>query len=115
MRLQWIFFFPRRKAGSLLSQQAPPPGPATEILAWDALCNVVMSDKGDWKLFRRLAGGAGKGYAVGAVLKGGLSAFAMLARVRARSSWWNFKFVFLVEFRFFFLEDNIFCRGLSQF
>lgn len=52
--------------------------------------------------------GAGKGYAVGAVLKGGLlSAFAMLARVRARSSWWNFKFVFLVEFLVYFFFKKI--------
>lgn len=73
----------------------PPPAPATGILAWDALCEVVMPEEGDWKRLRRLAGAAGKGFAVGAGLKGGLAAFAMLARMRARSSRWDVKFVVL--------------------
>lgn len=75
----------------------PPPasGQAAGILAWDALCNWVMSEKGDWKRFRRLAGAAGKGFVIGAGLKGGLAAFAMLARMRARSSRWDVNFVVL--------------------
>lgn len=76
-----------------LRRPAPAPAPATGIPARDALCNAVMLEKGDWKRFRRLAGAAGKGFAIGAGLKGGLAAFAMLARMRARSSRWNFKFV----------------------
>lgn len=75
----------------------PPPAPAPDagIQAWDALCNGVMSGKGDWKPFRRLAGAAGKGFVIGAGLKGGLAAFAMLARMRARSSRWEVNFFVL--------------------
>lgn len=54
-----------------------------------------MSEKGDWKRFGRLAGAAGKGFVIGAGLKGGLAAFAMLARMRARSSRWDVNFVVL--------------------
>ncbi|XP_068642928.1 uncharacterized protein [Aristolochia californica] len=48
------------------------------------LVGLLFRPGSDWERFRRWAGAFGKGFAIGAGLKGGLAVFAILAKLRSR-------------------------------